>query len=130
MFFFSLAGSGLKQRKHLTCVTPGPRSCRPRLKRTIPTDGRVSTPPISSGEEQTWVETKKTRLKCWVAPVTRCSLHNYHQLPAGWWFGCHFLFSHILGISSSQLTNSYISEGWPNHQPAINYLPFSPPGGS
>ena len=23
---------------------------------------------------------------------------------AGWWFGCHFLFSHILGISSSQLT--------------------------
>ena len=23
---------------------------------------------------------------------------------SGWWFGCHFLFSHILGISSSQLT--------------------------
>ena len=22
----------------------------------------------------------------------------------GWWFGCHFLFSHILGMSSSQLT--------------------------
>ena len=22
----------------------------------------------------------------------------------GWWFGCHFSFSHILGISSSQLT--------------------------
>ena len=22
----------------------------------------------------------------------------------GWWFGCQFLFSHILGISSSQLT--------------------------
>ena len=22
----------------------------------------------------------------------------------GWWFGCHFLFSHILGIASSQLT--------------------------
>ena len=30
----------------------------------------------------------------------------------------HFLFSHILGCSSSQLTNSYFSEGWPNHQPA------------
>ena len=28
-----------------------------------------------------------------------------------------FLFSHILGISSSQLTKSYFSEGWPNHQP-------------
>ena len=25
-------------------------------------------------------------------------------LQAGWWFGCHFLFSHIVGISSSQLT--------------------------
>ena len=35
----------------------------------------------------------------------------------GWWFGCHVLCSHILGISSSQLTNSYFSEGWPNHQP-------------
>ena len=29
----------------------------------------------------------------------------------------HFLFSHILGMSSSQLTNSDFSEGWPNHQP-------------
>ena len=29
----------------------------------------------------------------------------------------HFLCSHILGMSSSQLTNSYFSEGWPNHQP-------------
>ena len=38
---------------------------------------------------------------------------------SGWWFGCHFLFSHILGISSSQLTNSYFSEGWPNHQPVL-----------
>ena len=26
------------------------------------------------------------------------------QTSAGWWFGCHFLFSRILGISSSQLT--------------------------
>ena len=30
------------------------------------------------------------------------------------WFGCHFwlIFPLILGISSSQLTNSYFSEGW------------------
>ena len=35
----------------------------------------------------------------------------------GWWFGCHEfgIFPLILGISSSQLTNSYFSEGWPNH---------------
>ena len=31
----------------------------------------------------------------------------------------HFIFPLILGISSSQLTNSYFSEGWPNHQPEI-----------
>ena len=30
----------------------------------------------------------------------------------GWWFGTWLLFSHILGMSSSQLTNSYCSEGW------------------
>ena len=30
-----------------------------------------------------------------------------------------FMFPEILGISSSQLTNSYFSEGWPNHQPDI-----------
>ena len=41
---------------------------------------------------------------------------------SGWWFGCHLLFSHILGISSSQLTNSYFSEGWPNHQPVFLYF--------
>ena len=28
------------------------------------------------------------------------------------------VFFHILGISSSQLTNSYFPEGWLNHQPA------------
>ena len=30
----------------------------------------------------------------------------------------NFIFPLILGMSSSQLTNSYFSEGWPNHQPA------------
>ena len=28
-----------------------------------------------------------------------------------------FIFPLILGNSSSQLTNSYFSQGWPNHQP-------------
>ena len=32
---------------------------------------------------------------------------------AGWWFGTFFIFPLILGISSSQLTKSYFSEGWP-----------------
>ena len=45
---------------------------------------------------------------------------NQNQPSTGWWFGCHQLaFSHInIGLlSSSQLTKSYFSEGWPNHQP-------------
>ena len=32
----------------------------------------------------------------------------------GWWLGTFGLFFHILGISSSQLTNSYFSEGLTN----------------
>ena len=52
----------------------------------------------------------------WVA--RECSKkHSPGDMRAGWWFGGHFLFSHILGMSSSQFTNSYFSEGWPNHQP-------------
>ena len=33
------------------------------------------------------------------------------------------IFPEILGMSSSQLTNSYFSEGWPNHQPGYVGLP-------
>ena len=36
---------------------------------------------------------------------------------AGWWFGTWLLLFHILGMSSSQLTNSYFSEGLFYHQP-------------
>ena len=32
------------------------------------------------------------------------------QYTTGWWFGTWFLFFHILGNSSAQLTNSYSSE--------------------
>ena len=34
------------------------------------------------------------------------------QYISGWWFGTSILFSHILGISSSQLTNAYFPEGF------------------
>ena len=41
----------------------------------------------------------------------------------GWWFGtCFFWLFHILGMSSSQLTNSYFSEGLVNHQPVGNMM--------
>ena len=54
----------------------------------------------------------------------------------GWWVvwknfyvwlvgnGCHLDDSplKILGMSSSQLTNSYFSEGWPSHQPDIYFF--------
>ena len=47
---------------------------------------------------------------CTDAPI----LGNHHLMP-GWWFGCHqFYFPINIGLrSSSQLTNSYFSEGWP-----------------
>ena len=41
-------------------------------------------------------------------------IHNkFHN--KGWWFGCHqFYFPRNIGLmSSSQLTDSYFSEGWP-----------------
>ena len=37
-------------------------------------------------------------------------------MPFNWWFGTFF---HMLGMSSSQLTTSYFSEGWLNHRPGI-----------
>ena len=43
---------------------------------------------------------------CWFVQCLKMD----QQCITGWWFGCH-QFSHILGISSSQLTNSYFSEG-------------------
>ena len=40
-----------------------------------------------------------------------------------WNMNCIFpyIFPIILGMSSSQLTNSYFSEGWLNHQPVFDY---------
>ena len=45
----------------------------------------------------------------------------------GWWWmvAMNLAFSHILGMSSSQLTNSYFSEGWPNQQPGDDTGSFS-----
>ena len=36
---------------------------------------------------------------------------------AGWWFGCHFLFSQKYWECHHPNWLSYFSEGWPNHQP-------------
>ena len=43
---------------------------------------------------QLWLSSRTYDMICMVAKIRS----------AGWWFGCHFLCSHILGISSSQLT--------------------------
>ena len=45
------------------------------------------------------------------------SMHSKSQqyLSTGWWFGT-FLFFHIFGMSSSQLTKSYFSEGYTTNQ--------------
>ena len=39
---------------------------------------------------------------------------------SGWWFGCHFLFSHIFGIII--LIDFHIFQRGSNHQPAIFFL--------
>ena len=45
------------------------------------------------------------RLNRWFADRRPCAEVKDRSKPvSGWWFGCHFLFSHILGMSSSQLT--------------------------
>ena len=92
----------------------------------------MSQPPFF--EQQTWDWT----VNHWMACLTRkiavifydfslwYSFFFYHQprnrseqrpSMSGWWFGTSICFSHILGMSSSQLTNCFFSEGWPNHQP-------------
>jgi hypothetical protein len=38
-------------------------------------------------------------------------VYLYIYIISGWWFGTWILFFHILEFSSSQLTNSYFSEG-------------------
>ena len=51
--------------------------------------------------------------------------HQYTPNVTGWWFGCHFLFSHILGISSSQLTNIFQRGGPTTNQVSIYiYIPY------
>ena len=41
----------------------------------------------------------------------------YIYIYTGWWFGCHSLFSHILGMSSSQLTFIFFRGVALAHQP-------------
>ena len=49
------------------------------------------------------------QLFCWLA-MTRALLVGGLE---------HQFYCHTLGISSSQLTNSYFSEGWLSHQPVV-----------
>jgi len=56
---------------------------------------------------------------------------TYELYLSGWWFETLILFFHILGISSSHLTNSYFSEGLKpptNYYSCLRYLPLHPRG--
>ena len=84
---------------------PLPRSAARRRKRTVTWrlmgDGGVFSP---------WRFSKKSMGKS----------GGFHRAKNNWlvvWLASCFIFPLILGMSSSQLTNSYFSEGWPNHQP-------------
>ena len=57
-----------------------------------------------------------------ISPVTMMAYiipHDGLYFISGWWFGTKCHVSIQLGISSSQLTKSYFSEGLLNHQPDI-----------
>ena len=65
-----------------------------------------------------------------IKPLTaKCLAIFGSQALSGWWFGTFLAFSHILGMSSSQLTNSYFSEGCWNHQPVFDLWQIMKPTG-
>ena len=47
---------------------------------------------------------------------------NHENWSGCWWFGCHFLFSHILGMSSSQLTFIFFRRVQTTNQTKIDGL--------
>ena len=62
------------------------------------------SPQVGWDKAEDWSPAKRER-----SGARRCGIPDrpeYHERGSisGWWFGCHFLLSHILGISSSQLT--------------------------
>ena len=75
----------------------------------------VDAPPTGSAEVRTRRE--NLRVRWWLhqqklrPSAAICSSNISTQ--TGWWFGCHFLFSHILRMSSSQLTDHIFQKGWP-----------------
>ena len=89
--------------------------CRKNMQRkTLRSYGRTRSSMGHGGNPQGFDEfpLQKVIIIWWIT----FSLQSSHHLksPSGWWFGCHqFYFPIQLGISSSQLTNSYFSEGWP-----------------
>ena len=73
---------------------------------------------LASTRVRFWVDFVHSKLDAGLR-MAEMSKQNGGCFKTGWWLGCHQLIivPEILGISSSQLTNSYFSEGWPNHQP-------------
>ena len=65
------------------------------------------------------IKNTSTMLRIWEKVFIRFAIDP--TVP-GWWFGTWIVFFHLLGMSSSQLTNSYFSEGWLNHQPGSAQL--------
>jgi hypothetical protein len=60
-------------------------------------------------------------------PCSERDLSRFVSLISAWCFGSmeFYDFPYMIGMSSSQLTNSYFSEGWLNHQPLIfHFLVF------
>ena len=59
----------------------------------------------------TWTMTRRRLL--WIGDL---HIQWLYGILFGWWFGCHFLFSHILGFLIIPIDFHIFQRGW-NHQP-------------
>ena len=74
-----------------------------------------------NGRISPWLTTITTN-PLWLAIIKhyQADFNNYKPSLTGWWFGCHLDYFPIYKglLSSSQMTKSYFSEGWPNQPPS------------
>ena len=100
------------QHSSSTAVPPAPRSlrCAAWARRWRPPGKAVQNQWERYGFMETYVENHHFK---WINPAFLWPLLIAMLVIGytGWWFGTLLYFSIICGMSSSQLTNSYFSEG-------------------
>ena len=114
-FVFSIVFLGFHLRFHEFCIfllsssrhVAPEVSCRPNA--LICFAPALQGPRKHVGSGRAWSQRAGRRVGSKVSKVK--SWRMVTQWATGWWFGTWLLFFHILGMSSSQWTNSYFSGG-------------------